>query len=92
MRLQTTLNRAFGMAESQYMAITEKEQYNHHNNIISLDDARHKAEKQAIMMALQENKYNMTQSAKALRISRVTLYRLLRKHKIEGLRTTDKCD
>jgi DNA-binding NtrC family response regulator len=49
---------------------------------LTLDSARHKAEKEAIRMALQRAHNNVTHAAADLGISRVTLYRLAEKHKI----------
>jgi DNA-binding NtrC family response regulator len=49
---------------------------------LTLQSARHKAEKEAIRMALQRAHNNVTHAAADLGISRVTLYRLADKHKI----------
>jgi len=49
---------------------------------ISLDDARSQAERQTIEMALRTASFNMSRAAKTLGVSRVTLYRLMEKHRI----------
>lgn len=51
---------------------------------VTLQQARDAAERQAISMALQRNKHNMTHAARELRISRMTLYRLTQKHNINN--------
>jgi len=50
---------------------------------ISLQEARIAAERRAITTAIRRNKHNMTRAAEELRISRMTLYRLLRKHELQ---------
>jgi len=49
---------------------------------ISLDDARSRAERQSIEVALRTSSFNMSRAAKTLGVSRVTLYRLMEKHHI----------
>lgn len=51
----------------------------------SLEDARTDAEKEAIVSALRSCKQNMTRTAKALGVSRVTLYRLVEKHQLQNM-------
>jgi len=51
---------------------------------ITLEQAREMAERNAILMALQFADYNISQTARQLRVSRVTLYRLIQKHNILG--------
>jgi transcriptional regulator with PAS, ATPase and Fis domain len=41
------------------------------------------AERDAILQALQENRFNMTHTAQALGVSRATLYRMLQRNQIE---------
>ena len=48
----------------------------------TLDEAREKAEQQAIASALAENSANISRTARQLGVSRVTLYRLMEKHGI----------
>jgi DNA-binding NtrC family response regulator len=50
----------------------------------ALDDAREKAERTAVSLSLQEAGRNITQAAKRLGVSRMTLYRLMAKHGITG--------
>lgn len=51
--------------------------------VVSLSAMRNKAEKQGIIAAIHRNKFNISRSARDLHISRVTLYRLMKKHGIE---------
>ncbi|MCV6612631.1 MAG: sigma-54 dependent transcriptional regulator [Amphritea sp.] len=53
------------------------------SRVMSLEDARIEAEKRAIEMAMRFSKQNMTQAAKSLGVSRVTLYRLMEKHHLQ---------
>jgi DNA-binding NtrC family response regulator len=49
-----------------------------------LDDARHSAERTAIAQAIQRASGNISRAAKLLGVSRVTLYRLMKKHKLQA--------
>ncbi len=49
---------------------------------ITLESARHEAEIRAINDALHQHQHNVTEAARELGISRVTLYRLMEKHGI----------
>lgn len=51
-------------------------------NILSLDKAREKAELEAIQNSLQLNMNNVSEAARQLGVSRVTLYRLINKFQI----------
>ena len=51
-------------------------------NLISLDDARDKAEMEVIRRYLQLNRNNVSKTARDLGVSRVTLYRLINKFNI----------
>ena len=54
----------------------------------ALDEARTRAERGAIAVSLQQAGKNVTEAAKKLGVSRMTLYRLMAKHGIQlGLRT-----
>ena len=53
------------------------------SRVVSLEDARIEAEKGAIEAAMRFSKQNMTQAAKSLGVSRVTLYRLMEKHQLQ---------
>ncbi len=59
------------------------EQHPGHEPTSSLKEAREAAEKQIIRSALRRNRNNLSQAAKELQVSRMTLYRLLSKHQIE---------
>jgi transcriptional regulator of acetoin/glycerol metabolism len=48
--------------------------------VMTLDEARDAAEKQAIAAALRHTDRNITLAARQLGVSRVTLYRLLSRH------------
>ncbi len=52
--------------------------------IVTLDEARELAEKQAVITALARNPNNVARAAKELDISRVTLYRLIEKHQLKS--------
>lgn len=49
----------------------------------TLDTARHAAEREAILDCLRESGFNISQTARRLKISRVTVYRLCRRHGLE---------
>ncbi|HET6420916.1 MAG TPA: sigma 54-interacting transcriptional regulator [Geobacteraceae bacterium] len=51
-------------------------------NVVSLDDAREKAEQEVIQHCLQLNRNNISKTARDLGVSRVTLYRLINKFNI----------
>lgn len=50
--------------------------------VISLEEAREKAEKEAVISAVRYSRNNMTQAAKVLGVSRVTLYRIIEKYRL----------
>ena len=47
-----------------------------------LHDARQAAERDALLRALRENDFNITACARTMQVSRVTVYRLCRKHQL----------
>lgn len=51
-------------------------------NVITLEQARNEAEKDALISALCRNKHNVKKAADELGVSRVTLYRLMEKHEL----------
>jgi excisionase family DNA binding protein len=53
------------------------------NALSTLEHARYLAEEGAIKDSLSQTHYNITQAARQLDVSRVTLYRLLQKHHIQ---------
>ena len=50
---------------------------------LTLKDARVLAEKHALVAALRETNNNITEAAKILGVSRMSIYRLIEKHEIE---------
>lgn len=48
-----------------------------------LDDVRVHAEREAILATLRESGFNVSECARRLRVSRVTVYRLCKKHRLE---------
>ncbi|MEO5703041.1 MAG: sigma-54 dependent transcriptional regulator [Gammaproteobacteria bacterium] len=50
--------------------------------LVTLDEARNKAEKEAIQFSLRTNRNNVSKAARQLGVSRVTLYRLMEKYEI----------
>lgn len=80
------VRRAMVMAEGRLIAPSDlgldDETSNHSWD--ALDDARSEAERSAVQIALQHANGNVTEAAKQLRVSRMTLYRLMAKHSIEN--------
>jgi DNA-binding NtrC family response regulator len=62
------------------------ERRTHRRDLVTLQEAREAAEKDAIRSALRRTGQNMTRAAEQLQISRMTLYRLLQKHGVEQVR------
>lgn len=50
--------------------------------VVDLGDARGAAEQEALRRCLRESNYNVSEVARRLRISRVTVYRLCKKHQV----------
>ncbi|MHB1272954.1 MAG: sigma-54 dependent transcriptional regulator [Rhodanobacter sp.] len=48
-----------------------------------LDNARSKAERDAVITCLRASRYNISECARRLQVSRVTVYRLCKKHQVE---------
>jgi len=48
-----------------------------------LDEVRVSAEREAVLATLRESGFNVSECARRLRVSRVTVYRLCRKHRLE---------
>jgi len=53
------------------------------SRILTLEEARRQAEKNAIQTSLQRTRKNISRAARELGVSRVTLYRMLEKHDIQ---------
>ncbi|MCE8017265.1 sigma-54-dependent Fis family transcriptional regulator [Halomonas sp. MCCC 1A17488] len=51
-------------------------------NVVTLEEARNHAEKEALICALRRNKHKVKKAADELGVSRVTLYRLMEKHQL----------
>ena len=49
---------------------------------VGLEDARTTAERDAIITCLRESSFNVSECARRLQISRVTVYRLCKKHQL----------
>lgn len=56
------------------------ERRNNSRSIVTIAEARDRAEKEIIRAALAQNRNSVSQTARQLSISRVTLYRLMEKH------------
>ena len=48
-----------------------------------LDEAREQAERGVVLATLRESGFNVSECARRLRVSRVTVYRLCKKHQLE---------
>ena len=48
-----------------------------------LDHVRVNAEREAVLATLRESGFNVSECARRLRVSRVTVYRLCKKHRLE---------
>ena len=83
--LEAVIKRAIIMAESAY--IEDKDlglgNINPDINLISLKDAREKAEKEAIHHALSITHENISKAAELLCVSRPTLYDLIKKYQLK---------
>lgn len=81
--LMNRIRRAVILSEGNL--ITEKHMdlsFSNHQNIVSLKEAKDKAEKETLILSIEKSGYNHTLAAKNLGISRTSLYRLLNKHNI----------
>ncbi|MGB0867448.1 MAG: sigma-54-dependent transcriptional regulator [Granulosicoccaceae bacterium] len=86
--LQELLNRvrrALIMADSNLIQASDLglEDLEVGNGVISLEKARKQAEGDYIRTALNRNYHNVTETAQQLGVSRVTLYRLMKKYQID---------
>lgn len=52
----------------------------HNGNRSSLDDSRESAEYEAVLSCLRQSQFNISECARRLNVSRVTIYRLCKKH------------
>jgi transcriptional regulator with PAS, ATPase and Fis domain len=87
--LSNRVRRAVVMCEGN--EITKKDlelpQSEHNLATLSLAAARQNAERTAIGRCLTMSNHNISQAARLLKTSRLTLYRLMKKHNIQGLDT-----
>jgi len=85
--LANTINRAQIMAEGRLITPTdlelEKRNNNNRDQTHTLEESRADAERSAIEDGLRKNKNNISQAADSLGVSRVTLYRLINKYRVE---------
>jgi DNA-binding NtrC family response regulator len=84
--LVNRIRRAMVMCENTLITPTDLgfEKHGADTEWITLDQAREAAERNAILSSLQSTDYNISKAARQLRVSRVTLYRLMQKHRIWG--------
>jgi DNA-binding NtrC family response regulator len=83
--MHNRIMQAIVMSENRLLTVSdlELERRTDERQMLTLEESRNQADKRAIKARLTQNNYNMTQSAKQLGISRVTLYRLMEKHDID---------
>lgn len=82
------IRRAVIMCEHRLIEPSDLGFNNHDNCVIgrrmTLGQARALAEREAILDALRYTKHNLSRAARELGVSRVTLYRLMERHKLEN--------
>lgn len=80
------VRRAVVMSEGRLLTARDLglDDASHGQRIVTLDQAREQAEKQAVVSALSRNPNNIARAAKELSVSRVTLYRLIEKHQLRA--------
>ncbi|MBA2777868.1 sigma-54 dependent transcriptional regulator [Billgrantia kenyensis] len=78
------VRRAMVMCDQRLIKPTDLglERRSSNRSIITLEQARNNAEKDALISALCRNKHNVKKAADELGVSRVTLYRLMEKHEL----------
>ncbi|GHC29026.1 sigma-54 dependent transcriptional regulator [Aidingimonas halophila] len=78
------VRRAMVMCERRLIRPADMGLERRHNSreVLTLEQARDAAERDALVAALARNKYKIQNAAKELGVSRVTLYRLIDKHDI----------
>jgi len=57
--------------------------------LVGLEAARMRAEREAIRVALARGGHNVSRAARELGVSRMTLYRLMAKHRVSEDKATD---
>ncbi len=80
------IRRAIVLAEGKWILPADLglQQFDEKSSRVPLDEARMNAERHAISATLQSAGKNVSFAAKQLRISRMTLYRLMAKHRISA--------
>lgn len=79
------VRRAMLMCESRLISATDlglERRSTGKRRILTIDAARSNAEVEAIINSLRQSRNNISQAARTLDVSRVTLYRLMEKHSI----------
>ncbi|KGM07781.1 Response regulatory protein [Methylophaga thiooxydans] len=82
--LVNRIRHAMVMCENRLISAEDLgiDESSHHFHFMSLKEAKDRAEREAILNALARMHNNVTLTAKTLKVSRVTLYRLIEKHRI----------
>ena len=82
--LSNCIMQAIVMSENRLLSVADLglERRSAERNLITLEQSRCYADRQVINASLIHHKYNMTQAARQLGISRVTLYRLINKYQL----------
>jgi DNA-binding NtrC family response regulator len=85
-RLLFSLGHAYGMATMSRADGAEVATANAHRHVrgLTLYQARDEAERVVLLSTLRRTGNNISSAARELGVSRVTLYRLLRKHRVGG--------
>jgi len=83
--LVNRIRHAMVMCESRLISAEDLgiDESSHHFHFMSLKEAKDRAEREAILNALARRHNNVTLAAKTLKVSRVTMYRLIEKHRIK---------
>ncbi|WKE65657.1 sigma-54 dependent transcriptional regulator [Gallaecimonas kandeliae] len=76
------IRRALVMSENKLISAEDLglESQEQQKAVISLEQARHQAEREAVILSMAHSQHNVSEAARLLGVSRVTLYRLLDKH------------
>jgi DNA-binding NtrC family response regulator len=82
LELENRIFRAVLVSQSPRLSVRDLDlpEYASEPEPVSLEQSRDRTEKETLRYALAHNRHNVTRAAKELRISRMTLYRLLEKH------------
>lgn len=80
--LLNRVQRAAVVAEQELLTVADLE-LDAASDRLGLDDARTRAERETLMESLRSCQYNVSACARRMQVSRVTVYRLCRKHGLE---------